>query len=119
MLACIVTTIISAEFKERNIKIGELLRRHFNNDGRKKSSVFSILCFFFISRKLKTPLKHRKKMCALSKEDAVADQMCQKWFGKFPNGDFSLYNAPSLSRLIETDSSHIKTLIENNQWYAT
>ena len=119
MLACTVTTIISAEFKERNVKIGELSCRHFNNGGRKKISVFSILSFFFISRKLKTLLKHRKKDFALSKEDAVAGQMCQKWFGKFPKGYFSLYNTPSLSRLIGADSSHIKTLIENNQRYTT
>ena len=84
-----------------------------------KKGVFSAYYAFFISRKLKTLLKHRKKDFALSKEDAVAGQMCQKWFGKFPKGYFSLYNTPSLSRLIGADSSHIKTLIENNQRYTT
>ena len=48
-------------------------------------------------------------------EDAVTDQMCQKWFVKFRVGDFSLDDAPGLGRPFEVDRDQIKTLIENNQ----
>ena len=43
--------------------------------------------------------------------------MCQKWFAKFPAGDFLLDDTPWLSRPIEVDSYQIETLIENNQHY--
>ena len=45
--------------------------------------------------------------------------MCQKWFAKFPAGDFLLDDTPWLSRPIEVDSYQIETLIENNQCNAT
>ena len=61
----------------------------------------------------------KKKICAVYGEGAVTDQMCQKWFAKFPAGDFSLDIAPWLGRLVEVDSNQIKTLIENNQHYTT
>ena len=38
---------------------------------------------FFISRKVKIQLKHKKKICAVYGEGAVTDQTCQKWFAKF------------------------------------
>ena len=49
----------------------------------------------------------------------MIDQMCQKWFVEFHAGDFSLDNAPQLSRPVEVDSYQIKTLIENDQCYTT
>ena len=52
-------------------------------------------------------------------EGAVTDGVCQKWFAKFRAGDSSLDNAPWLGRPAEIDSSHIETLIENNQCYTT
>ena len=36
----------------------------------------------------------QKKMCAVYGEGAVTDGMCQKWFAKFPAGDFLLDDAP-------------------------
>ena len=36
-------------------------------------------------------LKYTKKICAVYGGGTVTDQMCQKWFVKFPAGDFSLY----------------------------
>ena len=48
---------------------------------------------------------------------AVTYEMCQKWFAKFPAGDFLLDDTPWLSRPIEVDSYQIETLIENNQHY--
>ena len=57
-------------------------------DGRK---TFFILCFI-ISRKVKTQLK-QKKFCAVFGEDAVTDQMSQKWFAKFCAGDILLEDA--------------------------
>ena len=65
-------------------------------------------------KKGKTHLKHINKMCAVHGEGAVTDQMCQKWFVKFPAGDFSLDNAPWSGRPVEVGSNQIKTLIENN-----
>ena len=45
--------------------------------------------------------------------------MCQKWFAKFPAGDFSLDNVPRSGRPAEVDSDQIETIIENNQCYTT
>ena len=52
-------------------------------------------------------------------EGAVTDRMRQKWFAKFCPGDFSLDDAPRLSRPVEVDSDQIETLTENNQRYTT
>ena len=49
----------------------------------------------------------------------MTDRMCQEWFAKFHAGDFSLDDAPWSGRPVEVDSDQIKTLIENNQCYAT
>ena len=59
----------------------------------------------------------KKKMCAVYREGAAEDQMCQKWFLKFSAGDFSLDKAPQLGRPV--DSFQIETLIKNNQCYTT
>ena len=83
-----------------------------------KSNTFGILCFI-ISRKVKTQLKHTKKICAVYGEGAVTDQTCQKWFAKFRAGDFSLDDAPQSGRPVEVDSDQIETLIENNKCYTT
>ena len=40
----------------------------------------------------------------------MTDQMCQKWFAKFPAGDFSLDDAPWLDRPVRVNSDHIETL---------
>ena len=61
----------------------------------------------------------QKKNCAVYKEGAVTDQMCQKWFAKFRDGDFLLEDSPWLGRWVEVDSDQIKTLIEINQCYTT
>ena len=61
----------------------------------------------------------QKKVCAVYGGGSVTDQMCQKWFAKFCAGDFSLDDAPWLSRPTEINSNQIKTLIENNQCYTT
>ena len=47
----------------------------------------------------------------------MTDQKCQKWFAKFCDRDFSVYNTPQSGRLVKVDSNQIKTLIENNQCY--
>ena len=61
----------------------------------------------------------QKKICTMCGEDAVTDRVCQKWFVKCYAGDFSLDDAPWSGRSVEVDSDQIKTLIENNQHYAT
>ena len=43
-------------------------------------------------------------------ESAVIDQMCQKWFVKFPVGDFSL-DGYCMRKPVVFDSDQIKTLI--------
>ena len=72
-----------------------------------------MLCFI-ISRKVKTQLKCKKKICAVHGEGAVTDQMCQKWFVKFCAGDFSLDDAPWSDRPVKVDQNQIETLIESN-----
>ena len=68
-------------------------------------------------KKGKNATEMQKKICAVYGEGAVTDQTCQKWFVKFRAGDFSLDDAVWLGRTVEVDSSHIKSLIENNQHY--
>ena len=63
---------------------------------QEKKQHFGILCFI-ISRKVKTQLKCKKKICAVYGEGAVTDQTCQTWFAKFHAGVFSLDNAPGRS----------------------
>ena len=46
---------------------------------KEKSHIFDVLCFIF-SRKVKTQLKCKKKICAVYGEGAVTDRTCQKWF---------------------------------------
>ena len=79
-------------------------------------NIFGILCFI-ISRKVKTQLKRKKKICAVCGEGAVTDWTCQKWFAQFRAGDFSLDDAPRSGRPGEVDRDQIETLIENNQCY--
>ena len=55
----------------------------------------------------------KKIICAVCGECAVTDQMCQKWFVKF-RADFSLDNAPWLSRPVEVDRDLIETAVEEN-----
>ena len=68
-------------------------------------------------KKGKNANETHKKICAVYGEGAVTDQMCQKWFVKFHDGDFSLDVAPRSGRPVEVDSNQIETFIENNQRY--
>ena len=52
-------------------------------------------------------------------EDAVTDQMYQKWFVTFHARDFSLKDALPSGRPVEVDSDQIKALAENNQNHTT
>ena len=62
-------------------------------------------------------LKH-KKICAVYGEGTVTDQTCQKWFGKFCAGDFSLNDAPRSGRPVEVNSDEIETLYHvGDSWY--
>ena len=58
----------------------------------------------------------QKKICVY-REGAVTDWTCQKWFAKVCAGDFSLDDAPWLSRPVAVDSDEMETLIEKNQCY--
>ena len=75
-------------------------------DGIKKQH-FGMLCFI-ISRKVKQQLKHTKKICAVFGEDALTDQMTQKWSAKFHARGFSLEDAPLLVRPVEIDRDQIQ-----------
>ena len=55
-------------------------------------------------------LKHKKKICVVYGKCAVTDQMCQKWFAKFPARDFSLDDAPWLDRPVRVNSDQTETL---------
>ena len=76
-------------------------------------------------RKGKNASEMQKKVCAVYGEDAVTDQMCQKWLVKFCAGGFSVYDAlgrpveDQSVRPVEVYSDQIETLIENNQYYTT
>ena len=80
---------------------------------------FQYIMLYYFKKSKSTTETHKKKICAVYREGAVTDQMCQKWFVKFPAGDFSLDNAPWSGRPVEVGSNQIKTLIESNQHYTT
>ena len=49
----------------------------------------------------------------------MTDRTCQKGFGKFHAGDFSLDDAPQSGRPVEVESHQIETLTENKQHCTT
>ena len=49
-------------------------------------------------------------MCAVYGKGALTHWLCQKWFLKFPAGDFSLEVALQPGRPVEIDSDQIETL---------
>ena len=96
-----MTAVISVCIK-KNIKISEFLCSHFNiEDGRKYATFLTHYALLFQE---KHATETQKKIFAVYGEGAVIDQTCQKWFAKFPAGDFLLDNAPWSSRLVELDS---------------
>ena len=50
-----------------------------------------VMLYYF--KKGKNTAETQRKICAVYGEGAVTDQMCQKWFAKFYDGDFSLEDA--------------------------
>ena len=83
----------------------------------KKQHFWHIILYYF--KKGKNATETQKKICAVCGKGAVTDPTCQKWFAKFPAGDFSLDDAPRSGRPVEVDSDQIQILIENNQHYTT
>ena len=66
-----------------------------------------IMLYYF--KKSNNTTEMQTQICAVYGEGAVTDRMCQKWFAKFHAGDFSLDDAPWLSRPVEVDSHQIET----------
>ena len=69
------------------------------------------MLYYFKKGKNTTEIKKKrfKKICGVYGEGAVTDQMCQKWFGNFHAGNFSLDNAPWLGRPVEVGINQIET----------
>ena len=59
-----------------------------------------IMLYYF--KKGKNSTEMQNKICAVYGEGAMTDRMCQKWFVKFPAGDFSLDDAPRSGRPAES-----------------
>ena len=57
-----------------------------------KQHFWHTMLYYF--KKGKSATETQKTICAVCREVAVTDQMCQKWFVKFRAGDFSLDGAP-------------------------
>ena len=74
-----------------------------------------MMLYYF--KKGKNATETQKKICAMYGEGAVTDQVCQKWFAKFPARGFLLDGAPWLGRPVEVDSEQIETLAESSQHY--
>ena len=91
---------------------------HFNTeDGRKNTYYYYKTYYAYYFKKGSNIAEIQKKVYAVYGEGAVTDRTGQKWVVKFRAGDFSLDDAVWLGRTVEVDSSHIKSLIENNQHY--
>ena len=111
LLDCAVTVLISACIKKLT-NIGEFLCSHFNvEDGRKKATFLAYYVLLF--KKGKNVTATPKKRCVQCTEK----RLCQKWFVKFHEGNFSLDDAPWLGRPVEVHSYQIETFTENNQCY--
>ena len=54
------------------------------------------MLYYFKKGKNTTEMQKKKKFCALYGGGTLTDQMCQKWFVKFPAGDFLLDDALGL-----------------------
>ena len=61
-----------------------------------KQHIQHVMLYYFKKGKNATEMqkRRRKRICAVYREGAVTDPMCQKWFAKFCAGDFSPDNAP-------------------------
>ena len=70
-----------------------------------------ITLYYFKKGKNATEMqkRRRKRICAVYREGAVTDPMCQKWFAKFHAGDFWLHGALWSGRPDEVDSDQIET----------
>ena len=75
--------------------------------------------FYYFKKSKNATETPKKKISPVCGEGAVTDRTYQNWFAKFPAGDFSLDHASWSGRQVEVDSNQIKTLVENNQHYAT
>ena len=80
----------------------------------KKVHYFQKLYYF---KKGKNATETQKRIFTVHGEGT--DQTCQKWFAKFPAGDFSLDDAPWSGRPVEVGNDQIETLTENNQCHST
>ena len=61
------------------------------------------MLYYFMKWKNATEMQ-KKKICAVYGEGVVTNQTCQKWFAKFPAGDFSLDDTLWSGRQVEVDS---------------
>ena len=99
------------------IKIGEFLWSHFNiEDGSSMQHFQHVMLYYF--KKGKNAAELQRTICAVYREGAVTDWLCQKWCAKFCAGDFSLDDSPRSGRPVEIDSDQTETLIENNHNYS-
>ena len=57
----------------------------------------------------KNATETQSKTCAVYKEGAVTDRMCQNWFARFHAGDSLLDDAPQLGRPVEFVSDQNET----------
>ena len=74
--------------------MGEFLCSHFNIEDGRKHKTFSAYYALPFQKKVKNTTEMQNKIYTVYGEDAVADQMYQKWCAKFCAGDFSLDDAP-------------------------
>ena len=108
--------VIWAYVRKKLIKIGELCTAILILKMEENMQYFQHIRLYYF-KKCKNATETQKTICAVYGEGAVIDWMCHKWFVKFCAGDFSLDDAPWLSRPGEVNSNQIETLIEKNQHY--
>ena len=74
---------------------------HFNaEDERKKATLWCIMLYYFKKSKNTTATHTHTQICVVYGEVALTDQTCQKWLAKSHAVDFSLDDAPQLSRAV-------------------
>ena len=75
---------------------------HFSIEKEEKHVWYTMLYYF---KKDKNIIETQKKIDAVYGEGSVTDWTCQKWFAKFPAGDFSLDDASQSGRPVEAESN--------------
>ena len=80
--------------------------------GDKKLHFRHLLYFAF--RRGQKASEATREICAVYREDAIAERIARDWFAKFKNGNSDLEDTPRTGRPIEFDEDHLKAFVKED-----